>query len=65
MRLLVAARAVGKVVVNFRLAVPSVVRLPVPVGPAVRSLPAWSLLVVPEVLPAAVPIAPSKAQGPA
>jgi len=61
----VAARAVGKVVVNFRLAVLSVVRLLVPVDPAGMSLPGWSLLVVPVVLPAVVPIAPSKAQGPA
>ena len=60
-----AARDVGKVVVNFRLAVLSVVRLPVPVGLVVMSLPAWSLLVVPVALPAAAPIVPSKARGPA
>ena len=59
-----AARDVGKVVVSFPLAVPSAVRLLVPVVP-VMSLLAWSPLVVPEVLLAVVPIVPSKAQGPA
>jgi len=57
----VVARDAGKVVVSFPQAVPSAVRLLVPVV-LVMNLLAWSL---PVALRAVVPIVPSKAQGPA